>query len=120
MAKARVQQQQMYPGMFGTMRGSRPVEQVNTNDLNQQATKLALLQQQMATFRTLQALQAKVGNAGTKMVKVTHKKPAETITLDEDDDDEGEVIALPPDDDDDGEIVLDGTPEIEVPCFTWR
>ena len=45
MARARQHQQQMYPGVYASARGARPVDQVTDNDLVGQARKLQMLQQ---------------------------------------------------------------------------
>ena len=40
MAKARQHQQQMYPGMYNSVRGARPAQDVSQQDLAQQAKQL--------------------------------------------------------------------------------
>ena len=134
MARARMQQQQMYPGMYGSARGARPAEAVSSGDLLKQAQQLQVLQR-LAQFkrqselreqmvRTQQAAANNGASAATKRPSILSRpaKPRapETITLDEDEDPDeiSEVIAEEGDDDDGGEIMLDGAPEIAVSPFT--
>ena len=137
MARARAQQQQLYPGMYGSGRGARPAERVSNSDLIQQAQQLQMLQKIANAQRAAQQLQMAGRQAGNNvtMTRVTMKGPPkkpsilnrgstsksvrapETITLDEDDDPDEirEVEEIEDDDDDDaGEIVLDGAPEVAV------
>merc|ERR1711970_1380979 len=44
MARARQQQQQLYPGMYNSVRGARPAGEVSQNDLTKQAQQLQILQ----------------------------------------------------------------------------
>ena len=56
MAKARQHQQQMYPGMYNSVRGARPATDVSQQDLAQQAKQLQILQR-MAQLRRAQEIQ---------------------------------------------------------------
>ena len=57
MARARQQQQQLYPGMYNSARGARPAGEVSQNDLTKQAQQLQILQR-MAQMRRAQEIQA--------------------------------------------------------------
>ena len=130
MARARMQQQQMYPGMYGSARGARPADAVSSHDLVRQAQQLKLLQQMAQMKRQNElAQQIQAQQAAKNMARLTMKKPSilsrptkpkapETITLDEEEEDDAdeisEVVAEEGDNDDAGEIVLDGAPEIAV------
>jgi len=55
--RARQQQQQLYPGMYNSVRGARPAGEVSQNDLTKQAQQLQILQR-MAQMRRAQEIQA--------------------------------------------------------------
>jgi len=57
MARARQQQQQLYPGMYNSVRGARPANEVSQQDLSKQAQQLQILQR-MAQLRRAQEIQA--------------------------------------------------------------
>ena len=135
MAKARAQQQRMYPGMYGNGRGARQAESVSTADLVNQAKQIQIMQQFAAAQRLQQMVkqqQQRQQQQAASNVRVSMNKPSilrqgaskrparapETITLDEDDDaDDIEEVEAGDDDEDAGEIVLDGAPEVAV---SWK
>jgi hypothetical protein len=56
MARARMQQQQIYPGVYQGGRGARPAGQVSSNDLSTQAQQLQMLQRYAQLTRTAEAV----------------------------------------------------------------
>jgi hypothetical protein len=139
MARARMQQQQIYPGVYQGGRGARPAGQVSSNDLSTQAQQLQMLQRYAQLTRTAEAV--KNAQHQQQQVQVQQQQqqqqfqqvrakpnvlrkptptpagPPETITLEESEDDINEVEANGEEivmDEDDGEFVLDGAPEYEV------
>jgi len=82
MAKARQHQQQMYPGMYNSVRGARPAQDVSQQDLAQQAKQLQILQR-MAQLRRAQEIQQQQQQlqaraAQQNMARVTMNRPVGT------------------------------------------
>merc|ERR1739844_580444 len=81
MAKARQHQQQMYPGMYNSVRGARPAQEVSGQDLAQQAKQLQILQR-MAQLRRAQEIQQQqqlqARAAQQNMARVTMNRPVGT------------------------------------------
>ena len=57
MAKARMQQQQLYPGVYASSRGARPADHVSSQDIATQAQNLLKLQQVAQLQRQIQLAQ---------------------------------------------------------------
>ena len=123
MARARMQQQQLYPGMYHGARGPRPQGQVTQQELEQKAKQIEMMQR-LAQYKRAQenlAAAARLKAAQTNMTKVVmggasgstrtlnnrpaisitkskSSKPPETVTLDDESDDD-EISEVPVNDD---------------------
>ena len=74
MARARQQQQQLYPGMYNSVRGARPATDVSQQDLTKQAQQLQILQR-MAQLRRAQEIQAQQQRIAQQRLQAQQRLP---------------------------------------------